>query len=89
MLAFVMFRCGLIFPVGYMTYSSCLPQRKSMRGESVVICTGGLIVTIFNLMCIFGVMGVLGKKMGVDLSAIYVPCIPDIIATPNTLHPIF
>lgn len=74
MLAFVMFRCGLIFPVGLMTYSSCLPQRKSMRFESVVIGTGSLILTIFNLMCVFGVMGVIGDHAGVDLSAVYVPC---------------
>lgn len=74
MLAFVMFRCGLIFPVGYMTYSSCLPQRKSMRGECAAICTFGLLMTIFYLIVIFGIMGVLGKKMGVELSAVYVPC---------------
>lgn len=74
MLAFVMYRSGLIFPVGYMTYSSCLPQRKTMRGESVIICTFGLLMTIFYLMIVFGIMGVLGHKMGVELSATYVPC---------------
>lgn len=71
--AFVMYRGGLIFPVGYMTYSSCLPQRTTMRGESVVICTCGTLLTIFNLMVVFGVMGVLSTKMGVDLFAVYVP----------------
>lgn len=69
-----MFRCGLIFPVGIMTYSSCLPHRTATRSESVTIWTIGLIMTVFYLVIIFGVMGVLGNNMGVDGSNLYVPC---------------